>query len=116
MLNLLDIYKEFLLIGSFFVELNFSTLITLQTKVLPFYFILVNLIFWFGKYFYNFRRNAQSLAVSSPQAGLKLRAQTWLFSRIISQCQVLRGLSIKSGCFIYLVSMKDKSNRNKHSS
>ena len=51
MLNLLDIYKKFLLIGSFFVELNFPALITLQTKMLPFYFILINLILVVRKIF-----------------------------------------------------------------
>ena len=56
------------------------------------------------KYFHNFRRNVQCRAVSSPPAGLKLRAQIWLFLRIISQCQLSRGRSIKSGCSICWVS------------
>ena len=59
-------------------------------------------IWW--KYFHNFRRNVQCRAVSCPPAGLKLRAQIWLFLRIISQCQLSRGRSIKSGCSIYWVS------------
>ena len=59
-------------------------------------------IWW--KYFHNFRRNVQCRAVSCPPAGLKLRAQIWLFLRIISQCQLSRGPSIKSGCSIYWVS------------
>ena len=59
-------------------------------------------IWW--KYFHNFRRNVQCRAVSCPPAGLKLRAQIWLFLRIISQCQLSRGRSIRSGCSICWVS------------
>ena len=86
---------------------NFSS----KTKMLRFFTLLLlnksrSRHLEVGKYFHNFRKNAQSRAVFCPQAGLRLRARIWLFLRIISQCQHLKGRFIRSGCFIYLVSKK----------